>query len=34
MTDRLIVVAGLCLLLGGVVLAASKERTAVPARRR
>lgn len=34
MTDRLIVAAGLCLLLGGVALAASKERTAVPTRRR
>jgi hypothetical protein len=34
MTDHLIVAAGLCLLLGGVVLTASKERTAVPTRRR
>lgn len=34
MTDRLIIAAGLCLLLGGVVLTASKERTAVPTRRR
>jgi hypothetical protein len=35
-TDHLVVAAGLCLLLGGIVLTASKERerTAVPARRR
>lgn len=33
-TDRLILVAGACLLLGGIALAASRQTVAVPARRR